>query len=247
MPDTKQPSDGDALLDEALSETFPASDPIAVRGDDTPDRAAPAPSQTVAVIGISGRVGSRIADELLARGHRVTGIARDPKAVSPRDGLTMQRADATQAAELMSLLPGHDAVMLAVRYATTDGPSLIAALKAGSVKRLLVVGGAGSLDVAPGQRLLDTPTFPPAFLDEARAAAAFLDELRHEPRLDWTVLSPPAELAPGRRTGAFRLGGDALVVDQSGRSRVSMEDFAVAMVDELERPRHHRARFTVGY
>ena len=247
MADSKKPSHAGDLLDEALSETFPASDPIAVGGDEQPERAASPAGLTVALIGISGRVGSRIADELLARGHRVNGIARDLKSVAERPGLALFRADATQAGALMPLIPGHDAVILAVRFADTDGPALIAALKAGAITRLLAVGGAGSLEVAPGRRVLDAPDFPATFAPEARAAAAFLDELRHEPRLDWTMLSPSAELVPGERTGAFRLGGDQLLVDRHGRSWITMEDFAAALVDELERPRHHRARFTVGY
>jgi uncharacterized protein len=247
MAQNKDTNHAGDILDEALTETFPASDPIAVGWAENPAPAAAPAGLAVALIGISGRVGSRIADELLARGHRVDGIARNLKSIAARPGLALHRADATQAGALMPLIPGHDAVILAVRFADTDGPALIAALKAGAVKRLLVVGGAGGLEVAPGRRLLDAADFPAAFAPEARAAAAFHDELRHEQRLDWSMLSPSAELVPGERTGVFRLGGDQLLADRHGRSWITMEDFAAALVDELEHPRHRRVRFTVGY
>lgn len=106
---------------------------------------------------------------------------------------------------------------------------------------------AADLEVAPGKALKDTPDFPPAYKPEASAGSEFLSALRREHVLDRTFLSPSAEFAPGERTGAFRLGGDQLLVDDNGKSRISMEDFAIAMVDELERPTHSRRRFTVGY
>jgi len=156
-------------------------------------------------------------------------------------------SDATQPAALAPLLAGHDAVVSASRFQTSDATALIAAVKTAGVKRLLVVGGAGSLEVAPGQALVDTPGFPEAYKAEARAGVTFLNALRAEKDLDWTILSPSAEFAPGTRTGTFRLGGNELLTDRTGRSWVSMEDFAIALVDELEHPRHRRERFTVGY
>ena len=114
-------------------------------------------------------------------------------------------------------------------------------------KVVLVVGGAGSLQVAPGKALIDTPGFPEAYKAESSAGGRFLDALRKEGDLDWTFLSPSAEFAPGERTGRFRLGGNELLVDATGKSRISMEDFAIAFVDELEHPKHNRQRFTVGY
>jgi putative NADH-flavin reductase len=201
----------------------------------------------VAVIGIGGRVGSRLGTELLARGHRVTGIERHPKPAQAKEGLTRRQGDATQPAALAPLLAGHDAVVSASRFQTSDATALIAAVKTAGVKRLLVVGGAGSLEVAPGQALVDTPGFPEAYKAEARAGVTFLNALRAEKDLDWTFLSPSAEFAPGTRTGTFRLGGNELLTDRTGRSWVSMEDFAIALVDELEHPRHRRERFTVGY
>ncbi len=201
----------------------------------------------VALIGIRGRVGSRLATELLLRGHSVTGIGRSPVTIDPRPGVTMKQGDATQSLMLASLLAGHDAVLSASRFQTSDANALITAVRKAGVKRLLVVGGAGSLEVAPGKALVDTPDFPEAYKVEARAGVKFLDTLRNEKELDWTYLSPSAEFSPGERTGKFRIGGDQLLVDSNGKSWISMEDFAIAMVDELEHPKHSRRRFTVGY
>ncbi len=161
----------------------------------------------VALIGIRGRVGSRLATELLLRGHSVTGIGRSPVTIDPRPGVTMKQGDATQSLMLASLLAGHDAVLSASRFQTSDANALITAVRKAGVKRLLVVGGAGSLEVAPGKALVDTPDFPEAYKVEARAGVKFLDTLRNEKELDWTYLSPSAELSPGERTGKFRIGG----------------------------------------
>lgn len=200
----------------------------------------------VALIGVTGRVGSRLAAELVSRGHTVTGIALHvPRTALP--GIEVREADATSPDSLAPCLVGHDAVISATRFVTSDADALITAVKRAGVKRLLVVGGAGSLEVAPGTALADTPGFPPAFKAEADAGARFLQRLRAERDLDWTFLSPSADFAPGTRTGHFRLGGDQLLRDAQGRSHISMEDFAIAMVDELERPAHSRRRFTVGY
>ncbi|HVB15516.1 MAG TPA: NAD(P)H-binding protein [Stellaceae bacterium] len=124
---------------------------------------------------------------------------------------------------------------------------MIAAVKTAGIKRLLVVRGAGSLDVAPGKALMDTDGFPDAFRAEAKAGARFLERLRMQPDLDWTFLSRSADFAPGERTGHFRLGADQLLRDAQGKSHISMEDFAIAMVDELEQRTYSRQRFTVGY
>ncbi len=201
----------------------------------------------VILIGVTGHVGSRLASELLRRGHSVTGIALHPEKAEPQKGLTLERGDARVASGLAPLLKGHDAVISAARFETSDPHALIAAVKSAGVRRLLVVGGAASLEVAPGKALLDTADFPPAYKPEATAGRKFLDALRSEKTLDWTFLSPSAEFAPGARTGKFRLGDDSLLVDADGKSHISMEDFAIAMVDELEHPKHSRRRFTVGY
>ena len=134
-----------------------------------------------------------------------------------------------------------------VHYSASDPAVLLAAVKQSGVKRYLVVGGAGSLEVAPGVKLFDTPEFPAIYLDEARKGGAYLELLKAETGLDWTFLSPSALIQPGERTGKFRLGIDQLLVDAAGNSAISAEDFSVAMVDELEKPAHSRRRFTVGY
>ncbi|MGF7177682.1 NAD(P)-dependent oxidoreductase [Azospirillum doebereinerae] len=201
----------------------------------------------VALLGATGNAGSRILAELLARGHRVTAIARDPASLTARDGLTVKAGDVNDAAALAALLPGHDAVISTTRFQSTDPRALLAALKSAGVPRLLMVGGAGSLEVAPGVALIDTPQFPAAYKAEASAGRDALNVLRDEETLDWTFLSPSALFAPGERTGNFRLGTDALLVDGAGNSHISMEDYAIALVDELETPRHSRRRFTVGY
>ena len=201
----------------------------------------------IALIGVSGRVGSRLVAELLRRGHHVTGIARETGKLASQPHLVLKQGDANQPAQLAPLLAGHDAVLSALKFATSDAALLIAAVKQAGVYRLLVVGGAGSLEVAPGRALLDTPDFPAAYRPEAEAGRRFLDTLRTERALDWTFLSPAAEFVPGERTGKFRLGGQQLLADANGRSWISMEDYAIAFVDELETPKHSRQRFTVGY
>jgi putative NADH-flavin reductase len=201
----------------------------------------------VALIGISGRVGSRLATELLRRGHQVTGIARNPDGVALRADLTIRRGDANETSSLVPLISGHDALISAGKLLSIDVRRILAAVSQAEVPRLLVVGGAGSLDVAPGVRLLDSPDFPEAYREESTAGAVVLDILREEKTVDWTFLSPSALLVPGERTGVFRIGGDQLLVDARGKSWISMEDYAIALVDELETPKHSRKRFTVGY
>lgn len=201
----------------------------------------------VALMGATGHVGSRLLAELLRRGHEVTGIARDTSKVTGQPRLTLHDADASQPHQLLPLLKVHDAVASALKFATTDAAALINTVKQAAVSRLLMVGGAGTLEVVPGKLLLDTPDFLPAWLPEAVGGRQFLDALRAEHTLDWTFLSPSALFVPGERTGKFRLGGDALLADAHGKSWISMEDYAIAFVDELETPRHSRQRFTVGY
>lgn len=199
----------------------------------------------VAVIGATGNVGARLVAELVARGHRVTAISRNPgRSDSPQ--VEALAGDVREPEDLRRLFTGHDAVVSAVRFADTDPQALIGAVRDSKVARYLVVGGAGSLEVAPGQRLVDQPDFPAAYKDEALRGAAFLDALRGVTDLDWSFLSPSALIGPGERTGRFRLGGDQLLVGEGG-SRISYEDYAVALVDEIERPAHSRQRFTVGY
>jgi putative NADH-flavin reductase len=202
---------------------------------------------TIALIGATGHIGSRILAELVARGHMVTAIVRNPEKVPALPGVTALKGDVYDQAGLATLLAGHEAAISAVHFSASDAATLIAAVRQSGVKRYLVVGGAGSLEVAPGVKLFDTAEFPALYLEEARKGGAFLDLLKQETALDWTFLSPSALIQPGERTGKFRLGLDQLLVDSEGRSAISTEDFAIALVDELEKPAHGRRRFTVGY
>jgi len=201
----------------------------------------------IALIGASGTVGSRIAAELSARGHSVTGIARDASKIAKRPGVTAVSQDIADTNALAEVVKGHDVVISSLHYLDSDPDQLIAVVKAAGVGRYLVVGGAGSLEVSPGVRLIDTPDFPPEYKPETAAGCVFLDKLRQEKDLEWTFLSPSYNFAPGERTGMFRLGKDSLLTKSDGSSSISCEDFAIAMVDEVEIPKHVRARFTVGY
>lgn len=200
----------------------------------------------IALLGATGQVGSRILRELSNRGHSVTAIARHPETVPSLVNVTAKAGDATDLAALTTVLKGHDVVISAIKFVDSDAHTLINAVKAAGVKRYVVVGGAGSLEVAPGTRLIDLPDFPEAYRSEAAKGAEFLDILRQEAALDWTFLSPSAEFVPGERTGIFRLGGTQLLSTEAG-SRISFEDYAIALVDEIEQPAHSRQRFTVGY
>ena len=201
----------------------------------------------IAVIGASGNAGSRITSELASRGHAVTAIARHPEKIAVLPNVSAKAGDVMDGAGLAKLIAGHDAAISSVHFLASDPAILIAAAKASGVGRYLVVGGAGSLEVAPGVRLVTTPNFPAQYKAEAEKGAAFLDLLRAEKELNWTFLSPSALFVPGERTGKFRLGKDQLLTGADGKSWISFEDFAVALADEIERPAHLRARFTVGY
>ena len=201
----------------------------------------------IAVIGASGNAGSRISAELARRGHSVTAIARHPEKIAAQANVTPTKGDVMDQAGLARLLAGHDVAISSVHFLASDPAKLIGAAKESKVGRYLVVGGAGSLEVAPGVRLVTTPGFPVAYKAEAEKGAAFLDLLRAETELNWTFLSPSALFTAGERTGKFRLGNDQLLTSADGKSSISFEDFAVALADEIERPAHIRQRFTVGY
>jgi putative NADH-flavin reductase len=215
----------------------------------------------VALIGATGFVGSSILRELSARGHQVTAIARHPEKLnSALPGVQPQQGDASNAGEIAGLVKGHDAVISAYNAGWTN-PRLYDDFLAGSraiqegvkesgVKRLLVIGGAGSLEVAPGVQLVDTPEFPAEYKAGATAARDYLNVLKQETALDWTFLSPAIEMNPaasGVRKGTYRTSLDTPVFNDQGRSQLSVEDLAVAVVDELEQPKHIRQRFTAGY
>jgi putative NADH-flavin reductase len=201
----------------------------------------------IAVIGATGNAGSRIVAELLNRGHQVLGIARQPDKMQPRPGLTLTQGDVKDQANLAGLLAGQEAAVHSVRFLDTSAQSAIGAAKKSGVGRFLVVGGAGSLEIAPGAALIDQSNFPPVAKAEASAGRDFLNTLKADRELDWTYLSPSAFFSPGERTGKFRLGKDQLLTGADGQSKISMEDYAIALVDEIENPQHRRQRFTVGY
>jgi len=212
--------------------------------------------KNIVLIGASGYVGSALLSEALARGHHVTALVSNPARLTAQAGLDIVRSDVNDTPALASQLKGHDAAISAfsghaqpdVRgYYVQGMRSVIAAAKQATLPRLLVVGGAASLEVAPGRILLDTPEFPAQWQGTAAGARDVLQLLREEALLDWTMLSPSAHLEPGPRTGVFRLGTDQLLVGTDGQSRISLADYAVAMLDELETPAHSRQRFTVGY
>lgn len=198
----------------------------------------------VALIGASGNAGQRLAAELTSRGYAVTGIVRSAGATV--DGVTMLQADANDTAALAEAIAGHDAVILAGRFVSTDPHAIIDAVKRAGVPRLLVVGGAGTLEVSPGKQLIDTGLIPEGFMPEVSGGRAFLEALKASD-IDWTFLSPAALFGPGERTGHYRLGGDALMRDEKGESRISYEDLAKALVDELKTPAHSRQRFSIAY
>ena len=201
----------------------------------------------IALIGATGNVGSRITAELDGRGHTVTAIVRNPDRVARLANVTAVNGDVMDLEGLAARLKGHDVAVSSVHFLDSDPAKLVAAAKASGVGRYLVVGGAGSLEVAPGVRLVTTPNFPPQYKPEAEAGGAFLDLLRRENELNWTFISPSALFIAGEKTGKFRIGGDQLLTAADGKSWISFEDFATALVDEIERPAHQRKRFTVGY
>jgi len=201
----------------------------------------------IAIIGATGNVGRRIVDEALHRGHNVTGIARDPFKLSPRKGLTLVQGDANDPSRLGQLLVEHDVIISSIGFLYSDITFLVEAVRASGVKRYLVVGGAGSLKVAPGKLFIDQPDFPDFVKPEATKGGEYLSYLREIKDLDWTFLSPSALFTDGDRTGVFRLGRDELLIGMDGTSWISYEDYSIALLDEIENPKHIQQRFTVGY
>lgn len=206
----------------------------------------------VVLYGASGMIGSRILQELVNRGHQVTAVVRNPEKVTIK-GVTVFKGDVTDAASVAAAAQGAGAAISAyapphtqVEALQTATRSLLAGLEKAGVRRLIVVGGAGSLEIAPGVQLVDTPQFPEAWKGIALAHRDVLPLLKAS-SLDWSYQSPAALIQPGERTGTFRLGGTQLVTDAKGESRISAEDFAVALVDELESPQHVRQQFTAAY
>jgi putative NADH-flavin reductase len=214
----------------------------------------------IVVFGATGNIGQRVVAEALSRGHDVVGVVRDPNAVkAPDKRVRLVRGDATNAADVASVTRGADAVVSAISprpnarglpapSLAANSRALIKGLRDAGVKRVLYVGGASSLEVAPGKALADTPDFPEVYREEAREGREALGIWRSEAKgLDWTYLSPAAEIAPGKRTGKYRTTDDKLLTDSAGRSFITFEDYAAAVLDELEHPKHIGKRFGVAY
>jgi len=210
----------------------------------------------IALIG-AGYVGGQILKEAVSRRHEVTVITRHPEKVETPPGMTAKKGDVFQGEELAELLKGHNAVVSAYNPGATHPQAkelqfkgtlaTVEATKKAGVKRILVVGGAGSLEIAPGKQLVDSADFPKEWKGAASGLRDALNEIRKEKDLDWSFFSPAAFLQPGERTGKFRLGGEQLLTDETGASRISTADYAVALLDELEKPAHIRQRFTAAY
>jgi putative NADH-flavin reductase len=209
----------------------------------------------IALFGASGTIGQRIAQEALRRGHQVTAIVRDPAGIQISDPqLTVTQGNVLDLANVAQVAAEHDVVVSAIspkgqslQMLTDAAQSLLEGVKRAGGKRLIIVGGAGSLEVAPGVRLIDTPEFPAAWKGIAQAHHDALEVYRQNGDVDWAYASPAAFIAPGERTGTYRLGTEQLVTDEKGESRISAEDFAVVLLDEIEQPRFSRQRFTAAY
>lgn len=210
----------------------------------------------IALLGATGKIGQQIATEALGRGHTITAVARRSEANPGTDGrVTATRADATKAAQLERVISSHDAVISAVGPSDDESADMIvestralaaAAMRAG-VKRLVIVGGAGSLSVTPGVELLAMPEFPAEFREVALAHREALEIWRRVKDLDWTYVSPAVVTESGTRTGSYRLGHNELLTDAEYQSRISVEDLAVALVDQVETNAHVHERINVAY
>jgi putative NADH-flavin reductase len=213
----------------------------------------------IVLIGASGFIGSAILKEALDRGHKVTAVVRNPDRIqieNPR--LTRVKGDVSSPGVVSRLAKGADVVISAynpgwknpdiANETLTVYSAILKGVKEAGIKRFLVTGGAGSLFISPGRRLMDAGVIPESFLPAIKALASFyLDILSEEKTVDWVFFSPAGNIFPGERTGKFRLGKDEMIVDKDGKSNISIEDYAVAMLDEVDHPSHHMERFTIGY
>lgn len=215
--------------------------------------------KSVILIGASGFVGNAILNELLSRGHKVTAVVRNPEKINvSNSNLEIVKTDVSDTNVMVEICKGKDAIISAYNpgWANPDiyeetlrnYPLILEAAKRSGAKRLLCVGGAGTLFCAPGLRVVDSGAIPDAIMGGVKSLGEFyLNTLMNEKAIDWIFFSPAGTLEPGKRTGKFRLGKDDLIIDENGISHISVEDYAVAMVDELENPKHHYERFTIGY
>ena len=215
--------------------------------------------KSIVLIGASGFVGSAILKEALNRGFKVTAVVRHPEKIKiENENLKVVKADVSSLEQMYEVCKGADAVISAYNPGWNNPNiyretlevylTIIDGVKKAGINRFLMVGGAGSLFVAPGVRLMDSGNIPENILPGVKALAEFyLKFLKKEKEVDWVFFSPAANLHPGVRTGRYRLGKDDLMVDIDGNSHISVEDYAAAMIDELEHPAHHKTRFTIGY
>lgn len=205
-------------------------------------------SKKIAVIGASGKIGSKITAELLQRGFSVTGIARNPDKISQQAGVTSAAGDFTNPAAMAEVLKGHDAIISAASFIPGEAENLIESVRGSGVKRYLMVGGAASLQTEPGgPKVIDTIDLPEAWKGPVMEGIRTLELLKKVDDVDWTFFSPAVMIGPGERTGSFRLGKEAVVKDAEGNSKISYDDYAIAMVDELEQANNIKGRFTIGY
>jgi hypothetical protein len=200
----------------------------------------------IAIIGATGNIGSRVLDEALRRRHEVTAITRDPRKLEPRAGVTVRAGSTSDGPVLTRTLKGHDAVIVSVKWNENDIGRVIDVIRKSGVKRCLFVVGAGSLIRKDGRTHFDHMAEKGVQPPTSKPAAVALEAIRKVNDLDWTAISPPASIQPGERTGKFRLGLDRLIEDDKGQSAISREDFAVAILDEIEKPKHIRKRFTAA-
>lgn len=213
----------------------------------------------IVLIGASGFVGSAILNEALKRDIKVTAVVRNPEALKiTNSNVTVSKTDVSDADKVAEICKDADAVISAYNPGWTNPdiydltlkvyPQILAGVKKAEIKRLLIVGGAGTLLVAPDLRVVDSGAIPSEIMGGVKSLGEFyLNTLMNEKDIDWVFFSPAGSLEPGERTGNYRLGKDYLILNDSGESKISVQDYAKAMVDELENPQHHQERFTIGY
>jgi len=200
----------------------------------------------IAIMGATGNAGQRLVTEALSRGHQVTGIARKASEQSPREGVTWVTADISDTDDMAAKVKGHDVAILSMPFKELDPNHVFEVARKSGVK-LFIVGGAASLKNEEGGVIIDQPGFPDFIKVEAEPARQFLNQLKAGVDFEWTFLSPAIFFGPGERTGTFRLETETVLTAPDGKSSISYEDFAIAMLDEIENPKHENQRFTVGY